>query len=67
MGALKLAEVWSDLPRGIASVTSTPAMAVGLQDRGCLQIGLRADIIRFSIMQGTPVLNGTWHAGQQVA
>jgi alpha-D-ribose 1-methylphosphonate 5-triphosphate diphosphatase len=67
MAAVQLGDIWSDLPRGIATVTSNPASAVGLTDRGSLQPGLRGDVIRFGVQHGIPVLNGTWHAGQQVA
>ena len=35
LAAVKLGEIWEDLPRGIATVTKAPADAVGLDDRGC--------------------------------
>lgn len=67
IAALQLGTLWDDLPRGIATVTRTPAQAVGLNDRGALEIGLRADIIRFSDIHNTPALKGAWSAGVQVA
>jgi alpha-D-ribose 1-methylphosphonate 5-triphosphate diphosphatase len=66
MAAVQLGELWDDLPRGIATVTSQPASAVGLTDRGSLTLGQRADVIRFGIHEGTPVLQETWSAGIRV-
>lgn len=67
MAAMQLGDLWDDLPRGIGTVTFAPAQAAGLSDRGALQIGLRADIIRFSDIHGTPALKGAWSSGVQVA
>lgn len=66
MAAVQLGDLWGDLPRGIKTVTAQPAKAVGLTDRGSLKIGQRADIIRFSLYEGTPVLQETWGAGMRV-
>lgn len=66
MAAVQIGEMWGDLARGIRTVTAAPAGAVGLNDRGRLAIGQRADIIRFTVMDGTPVLHETWSAGQRV-
>lgn len=66
MAAVQLGQLWDDLPRGIATVTTRPAQAVGLNDRGAMGLGQRADIIRFSTMDGTPVLQETWCAGRRV-
>ena len=65
MAAVQLGDVWGDLAKGIATVTQTPAHKVGLQDRGELKIGLRADCIRFSIHDGTPVLRETYSEGRR--
>lgn len=67
MGAVQLADTWQDMARGIATVTANPARSVGLEDRGALRAGLRADIIQFGVQNGVPVLNGTWHSGKRVA
>lgn len=67
MAAVQLGDFWNDLPRGLATVTSRPAEAVGLMDRGALEIGKRADMIRFSIYDGTPVLHETWSAGRRAS
>ncbi len=54
------------MPRAIATVTQNPARAAGLEDRGQIAPGLRADLIRFQMMDDTPVLRGTWVRGQRV-
>ena len=56
-----------DLPRAMATVTMTPAEAAGLADRGALVPGRRADVIRFTVRDGTPVLRETWVRGRRVA
>jgi len=67
MAAVQLGQIWGDLPRGMATVTSRPASAVGLTDRGSLVAGQRADFIRFGVHDGTPVLKETWSAGTRVS
>lgn len=64
--AIKLSQVWGDLPRAMATVTSAPAKATHLDDRGELAIGKRADIIRFALADDVPMLRGVWSAGRQV-
>ncbi|MFD1912462.1 alpha-D-ribose 1-methylphosphonate 5-triphosphate diphosphatase [Halodurantibacterium flavum] len=65
-GAFLLAELWDDLPRGIATVTTAPARAVGLRDRGRIEEGARADLIRVRRIEGTPVVRGVWVHGARV-
>jgi alpha-D-ribose 1-methylphosphonate 5-triphosphate diphosphatase len=65
--AVLLADVWNDLPRAMATVSSGPAHAAGLVDRGQLAEGMRADVIRFRLVEGVPVLRGVWSAGARVA
>lgn len=65
--AVMLGEIWGDLPRGISTVTSAPAAAAGLADRGRLETGLRGDVIRVRLAGKTPVVRGTWVQGQRVA
>lgn len=59
-------EGW-DLPRAVATVTSSPAEAAGLADRGRIAVGLRADLIRVRVIDGRPVVRGVWVAGERVA
>ncbi|GLS06058.1 phosphonate metabolism protein PhnM [Chitiniphilus shinanonensis] len=56
---------WS-LPRALATVTRTPARLVGMDDRGELAPGLRADVIRVRATPHTPLVRGVWRAGQRV-
>lgn len=66
--AMLLAGIWDDLPRAMATVTSTPAQATGLDDRGRLDTGMRADLIRFRMLDPrTPVMRETWVQGRRVA
>ncbi|NVK16997.1 MAG: alpha-D-ribose 1-methylphosphonate 5-triphosphate diphosphatase [Rhodobacteraceae bacterium] len=67
MSAVKLGELWGDLARGLGTVTHAPAAAVGLDDRGRLEVGKRADLIRFSMPAGAPALRGVWARGVRVA
>lgn len=67
MAAVQVGDIWGNLARGMRTVTATPAQAVGLTDRGTLALGQRADIIRFSIQDQTPVLQETWSAGKRVS
>lgn len=64
--AVLLEDVWGDMARAIATVTANPAAASGLTDRGRIETGLRADLIRFGLYGRTPVLRGTWVAGDRV-
>ena len=65
-GALILSRIWDDLPRAMATVTSTPALAAGLTDRGRLAPGYRADLIRFRMLGQVPVMRETWVRGRRV-
>ena len=67
LAAAKLGEIWGDMARGMATVTSAPAQAVALDDRGELAIGKRADVIRFRMRAGAPALAGVWSRGNRVA
>lgn len=54
------------LPQAVAMVSANPAEAVGLTDRGVLEPGRRADMIRVSLIDNTPVVRSVWRAGQRV-
>jgi alpha-D-ribose 1-methylphosphonate 5-triphosphate diphosphatase len=66
MAAVQLGDIWGDMARGIRTVTDRPAKAVGLVDRASLSLSQRGDVIRFAILDGTPVLQETWSAGRRV-
>jgi alpha-D-ribose 1-methylphosphonate 5-triphosphate diphosphatase len=64
--ALMLGDLWGDVARGMRTVTSAPAAAVGLHDRGQLTLGARADLIRVARVGGAATLRGTWVQGLRV-
>lgn len=66
LAAFRLAEIWDDLPRAIATVTRNPAKAARLRDRGALQVGLRGDVLRVRRLGQTPLLAGVWSQGKRV-
>jgi alpha-D-ribose 1-methylphosphonate 5-triphosphate diphosphatase len=66
LSAFRLAEIWQDLPRAVACVTSGPAEAAGLFDRGRLEVGLRADVLRVAQAGSVPLLRGVWSRGERV-
>ncbi|RYE62608.1 MAG: alpha-D-ribose 1-methylphosphonate 5-triphosphate diphosphatase [Oxalobacteraceae bacterium] len=55
------------LPKAIAMVSATPARTVGLDDRGRIAIGLRADLVRVHRPEGVPVARAVWREGRRVA
>ena len=67
LAAFRLAALWQDLPRAVATVTAAPARAAGLTTRGALAPGLRGDVIRVRDDAPTPLLRGVWTAGTRVA
>ncbi len=54
------------LPRAAAVATANPARAVGLEDRGEIAAGKRADFIRVREIEGVAVVCGTWRVGHRV-
>jgi alpha-D-ribose 1-methylphosphonate 5-triphosphate diphosphatase len=55
-----------DLPAAIRTVTATPAAAAGLNDRGTLEAGKAADIVRVNDRAEVPVIRSVWCAGRRV-
>jgi alpha-D-ribose 1-methylphosphonate 5-triphosphate diphosphatase len=56
---------WS-LPRAISTVSSAPAHAAGLTDRGAIAAGLRADFVRVAKAGDLPVPRATYRSGMRV-
>jgi alpha-D-ribose 1-methylphosphonate 5-triphosphate diphosphatase len=52
------------MPQAVATVTRNPARAIGLQDRGEIAPGQRADFIRVREVGGMPVVRGAWCRGR---
>ena len=53
------------LPHAIATVTANPAAAVGLDDRGEIEVGRRADLVRVAAA-AVPVVQSVWRGGRRV-
>ena len=56
------------VPMAIAMVTRNPAETVGLFDRGALECGRRADMVRVTRQpESVPVVRSVWRQGRRVA
>ncbi|MEB2845006.1 alpha-D-ribose 1-methylphosphonate 5-triphosphate diphosphatase [Rhizobiales bacterium RZME27] len=55
------------LAKAIAMVSATPARTIGLDDRGRIATGLRADLVRVHRESGVPVCRAVWRQGKRVA
>lgn len=65
--ALMLGDLYGSVARGFASVTSAPAHACGLNDRGEIGLGLRADLVRVQQIDEAAIVRGLWVGGARVA
>jgi alpha-D-ribose 1-methylphosphonate 5-triphosphate diphosphatase len=54
------------LPEAIATVSRNPARSAGLEDRGEIAPGLRADLVQVRIAAGRPIVRGVWRGGVRV-
>jgi alpha-D-ribose 1-methylphosphonate 5-triphosphate diphosphatase len=54
------------LPEAVAAVTLHPARISNLEDRGALQVGKRADLIRVKWDPPMPVVRNVWRAGEKI-
>jgi alpha-D-ribose 1-methylphosphonate 5-triphosphate diphosphatase len=55
------------LPQAVAMVSKNPAEAVGLTDRGAIEPGRRADLVRVRVDEHIPVVRMVWREGRRVA
>ena len=55
------------LPQAVAMVSKNPAEAVGLADRGVIEPGRRADLVRVRVDEHVPVVRTVWREGRRVA
>ena len=55
------------LPQAVAMVSKNPAEAVGLTDRGVIEAGRRADLVRVRVDENVPVVRTVWREGARVA
>ena len=56
-----------DLPAAVAMVSRTPALASGLEDRGEIIAGKRADLVRVRVEEHIPIVRTVWREGNRVA
>ncbi|MCG8358357.1 MAG: alpha-D-ribose 1-methylphosphonate 5-triphosphate diphosphatase [Kiloniellales bacterium] len=54
------------LPEALATVTRHPAEMIGLDDRGVLAPGKRADLVRVQMHRGLPVVRCVWRTATRV-
>ncbi|MBA8900973.1 alpha-D-ribose 1-methylphosphonate 5-triphosphate diphosphatase [Phyllobacterium sp. P30BS-XVII] len=54
------------LPDAVRLVTKNPAEAVGFDDRGVIEIGKRADLVRVRVDEHIPVVRTVWREGRRV-
>ena len=55
------------LPHAVAMVSKNPAEAIGLTDRGVIEQGRRADLVRVRVDDHVPVVRTVWRQGRRVA
>jgi alpha-D-ribose 1-methylphosphonate 5-triphosphate diphosphatase len=55
------------LAEAVATVSLNPARRVGLDDRGEIAAGKRADLVRVRLAGDLPVVRGVWRQGERVA
>lgn len=55
------------LPQAIASVSRNPARQVGLDDRGEIALGKRADLVRYRLDGDLPSIMEVWREGARIA
>jgi alpha-D-ribose 1-methylphosphonate 5-triphosphate diphosphatase len=56
----------ADLPTAVRMVTKTPAEVAGLDDRGEIAEGKRADMLHVGLHGGHPFVRQAWRAGKRV-
>jgi alpha-D-ribose 1-methylphosphonate 5-triphosphate diphosphatase len=55
------------LPQAIAPISRNPATMIGLDERGAIAPGLRADLVRARLIADTPSVVAVWREGERVA
>lgn len=66
MAAVRYGLDYGNMAQGLHRVTSTPATAANLTDRGQIAVGKRADLVRFALLGALPSVKGTWSLGKRV-
>ena len=65
--AVSVGTLLEDMAAGIRTVTACPADAVGFDDRGRIAPEKRADLVRFAMHDGLPIIKSVWSRGQRIA
>ena len=65
--AVTLGMLMEDMAAGIRKVTAVPADAAGFDDRGRIAPEKRADLVRFAVNDGLPMISSVWVGGARVA
>ncbi|WP_159994895.1 alpha-D-ribose 1-methylphosphonate 5-triphosphate diphosphatase [Roseomonas sp. 18066] len=60
-------ETGISLHAAVATITDEPARMLRMADRGRLEAGLRADVVRIRPLEGIPVVRSVWRAGERIA
>jgi alpha-D-ribose 1-methylphosphonate 5-triphosphate diphosphatase len=60
-------EIGLALPEAVAKVSRNPARSLGLDDRGEIAPGKRADLVRVAVIDTMPVVRAVWRSGKRVA
>lgn len=63
---LLASEIGMPLPEAFAMVTANPAQIIGLNDRGAISPGLRADLVQVRLGDGIPRAIRVWRQGERI-
>jgi alpha-D-ribose 1-methylphosphonate 5-triphosphate diphosphatase len=61
------AETGISLAAAVATITDAPARMLKMADRGRIEAGRRADLVRIRPLGSMPVVRSVWRAGERVA
>ena len=61
------AETGISLPAAVATITDAPARMLKMADRGRIEAGRRADLVRVRPLGAMSVVRSTWRAGERIA
>jgi alpha-D-ribose 1-methylphosphonate 5-triphosphate diphosphatase len=50
----------------VATVSAVPAETAGLADRGRIEPGLKADLLRVAVIEGQPIVKTVWRDAKRV-
>lgn len=62
-----VAQTGISLPAAVATITDAPARMLRMEDRGRIEQGRRADLVRIRPLGEMPVIRAVWREGERVA